>query len=114
MKLYDTVRQANLPQQRLLEATRGAILARGAAGLSLLIEQLQSADKAQARHWLTHRSRASRPRSDRGPGGRIGPDEPERQPLLLLAMADRSDAAVLPVVVKAAQSGPKGPADCGP
>jgi HEAT repeat protein len=32
---------------------------------------------------------------------------PDRRPLLLLALADRSDSAVLPTVHKAAQSGPK-------
>lgn len=43
-KMYDVVRQANVPKHRILEATRGAILARGTAGLPLLVEQLQSAD----------------------------------------------------------------------
>ena len=36
--------------------------------------------------------------------GRLSPD---RQPLLLLAIADRRDAAVLPTVVKEAQTGSK-------
>jgi len=46
--LYDWVRKdrrGDLPKQRLLEATRGAILARQSAGLTLWLEQLQSADK---------------------------------------------------------------------
>src|SRR5439155_4519448 len=42
VKIYDVVRHAELPQQRILEATRGAILARGSAGLPLLMEQLAS------------------------------------------------------------------------
>ncbi|HPM82244.1 MAG TPA: HEAT repeat domain-containing protein, partial [Candidatus Anammoximicrobium sp.] len=41
--LYDQVRQAEVPKQRMLEATRGAILARGSAGVPLLVEQLRSA-----------------------------------------------------------------------
>ena len=45
MKLYDEVRAADLPQTRILEATRGAILARGAEGVPLLVKELQSADK---------------------------------------------------------------------
>jgi len=45
VRLYDLVRQSELPQQRIVEATRGAILARGAAGLPLLVEQLQSDDR---------------------------------------------------------------------
>jgi len=46
--LYDEVRKdrrGDMPKQRLLEATRGAILARQSAGLPLWVEQLQSADK---------------------------------------------------------------------
>ena len=44
-KLYDEVRSADLPQQLVLTATRGAIVARGSAGVPLLIEQLRSNDK---------------------------------------------------------------------
>jgi HEAT repeat protein len=44
-KLYDEARAANVPKQRKLEATRGAILARGEAGIPLLVEQLRSDDK---------------------------------------------------------------------
>ncbi len=46
MKLYDEVRQADVPKQRILEATRGAIIARGSDGIPLLLEQLQSANQA--------------------------------------------------------------------
>ncbi len=46
VKLYDEVRAADLPQTRIFEATRGAILARGAEGVPLLVKELQSADKA--------------------------------------------------------------------
>ncbi|MHC4301827.1 MAG: HEAT repeat domain-containing protein [Planctomycetota bacterium] len=44
VKLYDTVRRADVPEQRHLEAIRGAILARGSAGIPLLVEQLRSQD----------------------------------------------------------------------
>ena len=40
--LFDEVRKAPVPAQRKLEATRGAILARGDDGAALLVEQLQS------------------------------------------------------------------------
>jgi len=43
--LYDFVRAADLPKPRLLEATRGAIVARGPAGVPLLVEQLRSDDE---------------------------------------------------------------------
>ena len=44
-KIYDEVRKAEVPRQRMLEATRGAILARGKEGIPLLVEQLRSTDK---------------------------------------------------------------------
>ena len=44
-ELYDEVRAADLPQQRIIEATRGAILARGQQGIPLLLELFRSPDK---------------------------------------------------------------------
>jgi hypothetical protein len=43
--IYDEVRKADGPKQRILEATRGAILARNRDGIPLLIEQFRSPDK---------------------------------------------------------------------
>src|SRR5262249_46159509 len=43
--IYDEVRKAEVPRQRMLEATRGAILTRGNDGIPLLVEQLRSGDK---------------------------------------------------------------------
>ena len=107
VKLYDTIRRANLPKQKLLEATRGAILARGSAGIPLLVEQLKSADKAQVGIGLrTARELPGRDVTE-ALAAEMNRLSPDRQPLLLLAVADRTDAAVMPVVLKAAQSGPK-------
>ncbi len=107
MRLYDVVRQANLPKQKLLEATRGAILARGTSGIPLLMEQLKSADKAQLGIGLrTARELPGREVTE-ALAAELDRMSPERQPLLLLAVADRKDEAVLPIVLKAAQSGPK-------
>ena len=106
IKLYDAVRQANVPKQKVLEATRGAILARGSAGVPILIEQLKSADKAQLSIGLrTARELAGRDVTE-ALAAELDRLSGDRQPLLLLAIADRSDAAVLPAVVKAAKSGP--------
>lgn len=44
-EIYDLVRNAEVPKPRRVEATRGAILARGAEGVGLLAEQLASKDK---------------------------------------------------------------------
>ena len=107
VKLYDTVRKADVPDQRHLEAIRGAILARQAAGLPLLIEQLRSEDKKRLGIGL----RTARELPGRNVTEALAVEldrlNPDRRPLLLLALADRSDSAVLPTVLKAAQSGVK-------
>jgi len=104
-KLYDAVCSADVPKQRILEATRGAILARGSAGVSFLVEQLTSADKGRLSIGL--RTARELPGQDVTEALASAMDRlsPDRQPLLLLAIADRKDAAVLPAVVKAAQTG---------
>jgi HEAT repeat protein len=107
VKLYDTVRQADVPNQRHLEAIRGAILARKSAGINLLIEQLRSVDKGRTAIGL--RAARELPGLDvtEALAAELDRLSPQRRPLLLLAMADRHDSAVLPAVLKAAQSGPK-------
>ena len=107
VKLYDTVRQADVPNQRHLEAIRGAILARGVDGIPLLVEQLESADKNRLGVGL--RTARELPGRDVTEALAVELDRlsPARRPLLLLAIADRSDSAVLPIVYKTAQSGRK-------
>lgn len=107
VKLYDTVRQADVPKQRHIEAIRGAILARGSAGVPLLIEQLQSQDRNRLNVGL--RSARELPGRDVTEALAVELDSlsPARRPLLLLALADRSDSAVLPIVQNAAQSNQK-------
>ena len=107
MKLYDLVRAADVPEQRVLEATRGAILARGSAGLPLLLEQLRSADKALFGIGLRTARELAGIEVTQALAGELSRCSPERQTFVLLALADRSDAAVLPSVLEAAKSGPK-------
>jgi len=107
VKLYDTVRQADVPDQRHLEAIRGAILARRTNGIPLLIEQLESQNKNRLGIGLrTARELPGRDVTE-ALAAELARLSPDRRPLLLLALADRSDSAVLPTVQKAAQSGPK-------
>jgi len=103
VKLYDAVLKADVPDQRHLEAIRGAILARQSAGVPLLIEQLRSDDKK--RLGIALRTARELPGRDVTEALAVELDRlsPERRPLLLLALADRSDSAVLPTVQKAAQ-----------
>ena len=106
LSLYDKVRQASVPRQNILEATRGAILARQADGLPLLLATLRSADKAVFSLGLrTARELPGRAVTE-ALAAELARSNPERQSPLLLALADRGDAA-LPAVLAAARSGSK-------
>ena len=104
--IYDQVRKAEVPRQNVLEATRGAILARQSGGISLLIEQLKSPDKSFVQIGLSTAREL--------PGAEVSPalaaeligSPPERAALLLHVLADRGDKTVLPAVLQAALSGP--------
>ncbi len=104
-KLYDAVRAADVPVQTVLEATRGSVLARGAAGTGLLISLLKSDDRQQLGIGLrTARELAGQDVTE-ALAAELGRLSPDRQRLLLMAISDRSDAAVLPTLTKAAQPG---------
>ena len=107
VKLYDAVRRADVPNQRHLEAIRGAVLARGSDGVSLLAEQLRSDDKGRVGIAL----RTARELPGRNVTEALVAEmdrlSPHKRSLLLLALSDRHDDAVRPAVLKAAQSGPK-------
>ncbi|HVM47272.1 MAG TPA: HEAT repeat domain-containing protein [Candidatus Acidoferrum sp.] len=106
IRLYDAVRQAVVPRERVLEATRGAILARQADGTSLLLVQLRSPDKAFFGLGL----QVARELPGLGVTDALVAElarcSPERQPLLLGAIADRKDAASWAAVLEAAKAGP--------
>ncbi len=106
VQLFDTVRAANLAPPQKLEATRGAILARQAAGVPLLAGQLQSPDRPTFYMAL----RTARDLPGREVAQLLAAELPraaaDRQSALLLALAERGDAEALPVVINAAKSGP--------
>ena len=104
--VYDRIRQAAVPRQRLLEATRGAILARQSAGVPLLVEQLQSTDKARFALGLGVARELPGKEATQALLAELQRAATERQPLLLLALVDRSEAP-LPALLAAAQNGPK-------
>lgn len=106
VRLYDTVRKADVPKQRVLEATRGAILARGPAGVPLLLEQLKSPDKALFGIGLRTARELPGPQATDALVAEMRQAASDRQALMLLALADRGDAKALPAVVEAAKSGP--------
>jgi len=106
VRLYEAVRKADVPKQRNLEATRGLILAKGPGGVPMLVEQLQSEDK----DFFNIGLRVARELSGGEVAGALvaALDEAtlERRAVLILALADRGDAAALPAVREAAASGP--------
>lgn len=106
-RLYDAVRHASVNPQRKVEAMRGAILARGAAGVPLLVEQLRSPDQALVRIGLSAARELPGPEVARALLEEMGQAAPERKVSLLLVLADRGDAEALPAALQAARSGPE-------
>ena len=107
VKLYDTVRKANLPKQRILEATRGAILARQSDGIPLLLETLRSPDKAMFGIGLCTARELPGLAVTKTLAAELGNTPSHRQGLMLIALADRNDAAGMPVVIASAKVGSK-------
>ncbi len=107
VRLYELVRKADVPKQRMLEATRGLILARKSAGVPLLVEQLRSADKGSFQLALTVARELPGKEVGAALVAELARAPAERQPLLLFALADRGDAAGLPAMLAAAKSGPE-------
>jgi HEAT repeat protein len=106
-ELYDEVRKADLPKPRILEATRGAILARKADGVPLLVEQLKSNDKGLFYIGLTTARELPGPEVADALAKELVGTTPERAALLLDALADRHDAQLPLAVLEAVKSGPK-------
>lgn len=104
--LYDEVRKADVSKQKKLEATRGAILARKAAGLPLLVEQLRSPDKVFFQLGLGTSRQMSGAEVAKAIVAELAGAAPDRAALMLTAIADRNDKAVLPAVLDAVRSGP--------
>ena len=107
IELYDLVRKAQVPKQNMLEAIRGAILARKAEGIPLLVEQLRSTDKALFQIGLRTARELPGGQATDAVVAEMHRAAPERQPLLLLALADRGDDKGMPAILESAKSGPK-------
>ena len=107
VSLYDKVRQANLPKQRVLEATRGAILARKSDGIPLLLEQLRSPDMGL--FGVGVRTARELPGRDvtQALAKELDQAGADRQVPILLALSDRGDAAVLPKLLQVAENSSK-------
>ncbi len=105
--IYDEVRNADLPEQRIIEATRGAILARNQEGIPLLLEQLRSTERARYRLALGIAREFPGDEIDTALATELAQSKPEIASLLIQAMADRKETVVLAAILQAAESGPK-------
>lgn len=97
--IYDSILKTRLPKQRLIEATRGAILARGLAGIDLLVSNLESDD-------VRFRGIALKAARQLDAEGAIDAliaaiqRVPESQrSLYLLALGDRGDPKLVPTLI---------------
>jgi HEAT repeat protein len=100
--LYDDVRAADVPKQRILEATRGAILARKDNGIPLLIEQFKSFDKGLFQIALSTAREFPGTAVDQALATEMAKTTPDRAAPIIGAMADRPETVVLPAILKAA------------
>jgi len=105
VEIYDEVRKADVPRQRVQEATRGAILARGQEGIPLLVEQLRSNDKGLFQIGLSTAREFPGREVDKALASELDGAFPERAALVLSAMADRKETVDLAAVLKAASRG---------
>lgn len=105
--VYDAVRKADVPKQRIIEATRGAILARKQDGIPLLIEILQSPDKKLFQLALGTAREFPGAEVDKTLAAEMATATPERAALIVQAMADRPDTVSLSAILDVAKAGDK-------
>ncbi len=107
IEIYDEVRKADLPRQRKLEATRGAIVARNQNGIPLLVEQLRDSDRGLFQIGLSTIREFPGSDIDKALAAEVDRATPERAALIIVAMADRPETVDLAAVAKASDNGPK-------
>ena len=105
--IYDEVRNSDVSMQRIIEATRGAILARNQDGIPLLLEQFRSPEKGLFQVALTTAREFPGGEVDKALVTEMTAAAPERAALMIQAMADRKETVVLAAVLNAAGKGPK-------
>lgn len=89
IRLYEAVRTAKVPQQRIIEATRGSILARKADGIPMLAEELQASEIYRFQLGLRVAREIDAPGVDNALARLLSSLPEQRAALLLTAMADR-------------------------
>ncbi len=102
--LCDAARAAALPPPQRLQALRGALLVRGAEGLPLLRETLRAEDRRSFQLGLRVLRELPGNRVTQVLSSELPSLPPERQPLVLAALADRDDAELRPLLVRVVQA----------
>jgi HEAT repeat protein len=102
--IYQQVRAADVPQQRVLEAVRGSILALGDNGMELLTEQLNSDDKRFFYLGLQTARELKGEKVTAALASVITATSPERGALLLTAIGDRGEPVSAEVIASALSS----------
>ncbi len=105
IRLYEAVRKADVPAQRILEATRGLVLARKDAGAPMLAELLRSKDRAMFGLGLRLARELPGQAATDAISAEFASAAPDRQGAILLAMASRPNLKATPAVLEAAKSG---------
>ncbi len=100
IELYDLVRASNVPQQRLIEATRGAILSRKNAGVPMLLTELRAPEYFRFQLGLTVAREMEGNEVDKALAEELNKAPADRAALLLQAMADRPKTVDLDAVLR--------------
>jgi HEAT repeat protein len=106
-EIYDEVRNAEVPMQRIVEATRGAILARNQDGVPLLLETLRSPEKKLFQLALSTAREFPGDQVDGALATELARATPQRAALIIQVMADRPATVQLAAVLDAASKGDK-------
>jgi HEAT repeat protein len=105
LAVYDLLRTADVPRPVRRAAIRGAILASQAAGVSLLVEQLQAADGDLFALGLRVLRELPSGEVTKASAAVLARLPAERQVRLIQALAERDDKAAAPAVVALAANG---------
>ncbi len=105
VEVYDRVRGADVPQQRIVEATRGAILSRGEKGDALLLEILHSPNRKLFQLGLGTIREFPGNQLDKTLALNLDQFKADRVALVITAMADREDTVDIAAIRTVAQSG---------
>lgn len=105
IEIYDEIRSSNVPIQRIVEATRGAILARGDNGIKLLLETSRSPEEKLRQLALATAREFPGNQVDKALAEEIASAKPQRAALIIQVMADRPDTVVLAAILQAARQG---------